>query len=84
MQREGMSVSVDEKVQIALRLDRLGVHYIEGGFPGSNPKDVEFYKRVAGHRLRSARLAAFGMTHKRVSGRIRIPCSRVCLKWIRR
>lgn len=65
MQREGMSVSVDEKVQIALRLDRLGVHYIEGGFPGSNPKDVEFYQKMAGHKLRTAKLAAFGMTHKR-------------------
>ena len=65
MQREGMSCSVDEKVQIALRLDRLGVHYIEGGFPGSNPKDVEFYKKMAGRRLRTAKLAAFGMTHKR-------------------
>lgn len=65
MQREGMSVSVDEKVQIALRLDRLGVHYIEGGFPGSNPKDVEFYQKMAGHRLRTAKLAAFGMTHRK-------------------
>src|SRR5665811_1691237 len=65
MQREGMSVSVDEKVQIALRLDRLGVHYIEGGFPGSNPKDVEFYQKMAGHKLRTAILVSFGMTHKR-------------------
>jgi 2-isopropylmalate synthase len=65
MQREGMSVSVDEKVQIALRLDRLGVHYIEGGFPGSNPKDVEFYQKMAGHKLRTAKLAAFGMTHRK-------------------
>lgn len=65
MQREGMSVSVDEKVQIALQLDRLGVHYIEGGFPGSNPKDVEFYRQMAGRRLRTAKLATFGMTHKR-------------------
>ncbi|MEK7817172.1 MAG: citramalate synthase, partial [Actinomycetota bacterium] len=65
MQREGMSVSVEEKVQIAKRLDRLGVHYIEGGFPGSNPKDIEFYKRMKGQGLRTARLAAFGMTHKR-------------------
>ncbi|MHB1390218.1 MAG: citramalate synthase [Thermoleophilia bacterium] len=67
MQREGMSVSVDEKVQIALRLDRLGVHYIEGGFPGSNPKDVEFYQKMSHQKLRSAKLAAFGMTHKRGS-----------------
>ena len=41
------------------------MHYIEGGFPGSNPKDVEFYQKMAGHRLRTARLAAFGMTHKK-------------------
>ncbi len=65
MQREGMSISVDEKIQIALRLDRLGVHYIEGGFPGSNPKDIEFYQKMAAHRLRTARLAAFGMTRRR-------------------
>ncbi|MBE0428868.1 MAG: citramalate synthase [Thermoleophilia bacterium] len=65
MQREGMSVSVDEKVQIALRLDRLGVHYIEGGFPGSNPKDVEFYEKMSRQKLRTAKMAAFGMTHKR-------------------
>lgn len=65
MQREGMSVTVGEKVQIALKLDRLGVHYIEGGFPGSNPKDVEFYQKMSRQKLRSAKLAAFGMTHKR-------------------
>lgn len=65
MQREGISVSVDEKVQIALRLDRLGVNFIEGGFPGSNPKDIEFYRKMAGRKLRTAKLAAFGMTHKR-------------------
>ncbi len=65
MQREGISISVDEKVQLALRLDRLGVHYIEGGFPGSNPKDMEFYRKMADRKLRTAKLVAFGMTHKR-------------------
>ncbi len=80
MQREGMSVSVDEKVQIALRLDRLGVHFIEGGFPGSNPKDVEFYQKMAGHRLRTARLAAFGMTHRRGAPPHRDPLIRELLK----
>lgn len=65
MQREGISISVDEKVQIATRLDRLGVHYIEGGFPGSNPKDVEFYRQMSRRKLKTATLAAFGMTHKR-------------------
>ncbi|MHB9112684.1 MAG: citramalate synthase [Thermoleophilia bacterium] len=80
MQREGMSVSVDEKVQIALRLDRLGVHYIEGGFPGSNPKDVEFYQKMAGHKLRTAKLAAFGMTHKRGARPHQDPLLRQLLK----
>ena len=80
MQREGMSVSVDEKVQIALRLDRLGVHFIEGGFPGSNPKDVEFYQKMAGHRLRAAKLAAFGMTHKRGTPPHRDPLMRELVK----
>jgi 2-isopropylmalate synthase len=65
MQREGLSVSVDEKVQIAMKLDRLGVQYIEGGFPGSNPKDVEFYQKMKTHKLRNSKLAAFGMTHKK-------------------
>ncbi|MCL6106758.1 MAG: citramalate synthase [Actinobacteria bacterium] len=80
MQREGISVSVDEKVQIALRLDRLGVHFIEGGFPGSNPKDVEFYQMMAGRRLRTARLAAFGMTHRRGLPPHRDPLIRELLK----
>ena len=40
MQQEGMSVSVDEKVRIALKLDELGIHFIEGGFPASNPKEI--------------------------------------------
>ena len=80
MQREGISVSVDEKVQIALRLDRLGVHFIEGGFPGSNPKDVEFYQKMAAHRLRAAKLAAFGMTHKRGTPPHRDPLVRELVK----
>ena len=42
MQQEGMSVSVDEKVRIALKLDELGIHFIEGGFPASNRKEIEF------------------------------------------
>lgn len=66
MQREGLSVSVDEKIRIAKRLAELGVHLIEGGFPGSNPKDEEFFQRMASERLAGrARLAAFGMTRGR-------------------
>ena len=45
-QREGLSLSVDDKVKIARVLDRFGVHYIEGGWPGSNPKDAEFFRRM--------------------------------------
>ena len=62
MQREGLSVSVDEKVRIAQRLADLGVHIIEGGFPGSNPKDAEFFRRLQGVDLGEAVVAAFGAT----------------------
>ncbi len=65
MQQEGMSVSVDEKVRIALRLDEIGVHYIEGGFPASNPKEAEFFARMERERLTHARLVAFGMTRRK-------------------
>ena len=62
MQREGLSVSVDEKVRIAVRVADLGVHVIEGGFPGSNPKDEEFFRKLEGEPLAGAVMAAFGMT----------------------
>ncbi len=64
-QREGISLSVDDKLKIARRLDESGIHYIEGGWPGSNPKDVEFFRRVRGLGLTQARLAAFGSTRKK-------------------
>ncbi|HZK49893.1 MAG TPA: citramalate synthase, partial [Thermoleophilia bacterium] len=65
MQREGLSVSVDEKIRIAQRLASVGIHVIEGGFPGSNPKDVEFFSRIANVDLGDARVSAFGMTRAR-------------------
>ena len=65
MQREGMSVSVDEKVRIAVRIADLGVHLIEGGFPGSNPKDAEFFQRMRPEALGQAEMAVFGMTRGR-------------------
>jgi 2-isopropylmalate synthase len=65
MQQEGMSVSADEKVRIALKLDELGVHYIEGGFPASNPKELAFFERMRGVRLQNAELVAFGTTRRR-------------------
>jgi len=63
-QGEGISFSVDDKLKIARRLDDLGVHYIEGGWPGSNPKDTEFFARVRDIRLANAKLAAFGSTRR--------------------
>jgi 2-isopropylmalate synthase len=65
MQQEGMSVSVDEKVRIALKLDELGLHFIEGGFPASNPKEAAFFARMAQERLAHAELVAFGMTRRK-------------------
>jgi 2-isopropylmalate synthase len=48
-QREGISLSVEDKIKITHVLDELGVHYIEGGWPGSNPKDAEFFSAYAIH-----------------------------------
>ena len=67
MQQEGMSVSVDEKVRIALKLDELGIDFIEGGFPASNPKEIEFFTRMRAERLANAELVAFGMTRRKGS-----------------
>jgi len=64
-QREGVSLSVDDKLKIARKLDEFGIHYIEGGWPGSNPKDVEFFRRVRSLGLGQAKVAAFGSTRKK-------------------
>jgi 2-isopropylmalate synthase len=61
-QTEHISFSVEDKLRIARRLDELGIHYIEGGWPGSNPKDIEFFERVKGLRFKNARMVAFGST----------------------
>ncbi|HXG36742.1 MAG TPA: citramalate synthase [Dehalococcoidia bacterium] len=63
-QMEGISLSVEDKLKIARKLDELGVHYIEGGWPGSNPKDAEFFVRARGLALKNARLTAFGATRR--------------------
>ena len=63
-QMEGLSLSVEDKLKIARKLDELGVHYIEGGWPGSNPKDAEFFVRAQSLNLQNARLAAFGSTRR--------------------
>ncbi|MDR1531450.1 MAG: citramalate synthase [Clostridiales bacterium] len=64
-QAEGISFSVEDKIRIAEALDELGVQYIETGNPGSNPKDLEFFRRVKGLRLKHARLVAFGSTRRK-------------------
>ena len=63
-QMEGIAFSLDDKVVIAHRLDALGVHYVEGGFPGSNQKDKAFFERMRGRPLGRAKLVAFGGTRK--------------------
>ncbi len=61
-QREGISLSCDDKLRVARRLDELGVAFIEGGWPGSNPKDAEFFERARDIPWVTARIAAFGST----------------------
>src|SRR3989442_2834126 len=63
-QSEGLSLSVEDKLKIAALLDGFGVHYVEGGWPGSNPKDVEFFRRTRSLALRQTNLGAFGATRK--------------------
>jgi len=63
-QFEGISLSVEDKLAIAEKLAQLGVHYIEGGFPGSNPKEAEFFERARDLNLGGAVLAAFGSTRR--------------------
>lgn len=61
-QRKGISLSCEDKLRIAHRLDELGVAFIEGGWPGSNPKDVDFFRRAADIEWKTALIAAFGAT----------------------
>jgi 2-isopropylmalate synthase len=65
MQGEGMSLSAEEKLRVAHRLDELGIDLIEAGFPSSNPKELELFELLASERLRHAEVAAFGMTRRR-------------------
>jgi 2-isopropylmalate synthase len=62
-QAENVNFSAEDKVRIAVRLDRFGVDYIEGGWPGSNPRDLAFFKLIRNHELKKARVSAFGSTH---------------------
>jgi 2-isopropylmalate synthase len=64
-QGEGINFSVADKLRIAERLDAFGIHYIEGGWPGSNPKDIEFFEQAKRKKFRRAKLAAFGSTRRK-------------------
>ena len=67
LQVEGVSATVEDKLRIAEQLDVLGVHFIEGGWPGANPKDVEFFDRAATElQLGTSTLVAFGSTRATV------------------
>jgi 2-isopropylmalate synthase len=65
MQGQGMSLSAQEKVRVVRKLDELGVHLIEAGFPGSNPKELELFEMLAEVELEQADICAFGMTRRR-------------------
>ena len=62
-QAEDFTLSMEDKIRIALKLDDLGIHYIEGGWPGSNPKDVGFFQGDQELSPEAAAVAAFGCTH---------------------
>ena len=64
-QGEGVSFSLQDKLLITRKLDELGIDYIEGGYPLSNPKDEEYFARVRDLPLRHVQVAAFGMTRRR-------------------
>jgi 2-isopropylmalate synthase len=61
-QAEGVAFSVEDKLIIIEALDKLGIRYIEGGYPGSNPKDIEFFKRAKDMMLETATIVPFGST----------------------
>ncbi len=62
-QSEDVNLSATDKVKIALKLDELGIHYIEGGWPGANPVDTAFFEEIQNYALSTAKIAAFGSTH---------------------
>ena len=63
-QTEGVSFSVADKIRIAQKLDELGIHYIEGGWPGANPKDMDFFRQIKKLKLKNSEIVAFGSTRR--------------------
>ncbi|MEJ2363259.1 MAG: citramalate synthase [Deltaproteobacteria bacterium] len=62
-QAEDFNLSLEDKIRCSKKLDELGIHYIEGGWPGSNPKDVAYFKEIKNYELKISKVAAFGSTH---------------------
>jgi 2-isopropylmalate synthase len=77
MQGADMSLSAAEKLRVAHKLDELGIHLIEAGFPASNPKELELFELLAGETFQTARIAAFGMTRRRDAAASDDPALRV-------
>ncbi|OIN98718.1 citramalate synthase [Candidatus Desantisbacteria bacterium CG1_02_38_46] len=63
-QGEGVSFSLEDKLKVTKKLDSLGIHYIEGGWPGSNPKDISFFQKVKSLHLKNSTIVSFGSTRK--------------------
>ena len=63
-QAEDFNLSLEDKIRVALKLDEFGIDYIEGGWPGSNPKDQAFFKEIKNYTLKNSRITAFGSTHQ--------------------
>lgn len=63
-QGEGVNFSSDDKVKVAIALDKFGIDYIEGGWPGSNPKDIDFFRKIKNSKLEHAKITAFGSTRR--------------------
>ena len=66
-QGEGVNLSVEDKIRLAKRLDEFGINIIEGGWPGSNPRDKEFFKKISSVSLNQAEVCAFGSTARKLS-----------------
>src|SRR5215213_6380792 len=78
-QGEGVNFSLPDKLQITQRLDDLGVDFIEGGYPLSNPKDFEYFREVRKLPLKHAKVAAFGMTRRKNASAADDPCLKALL-----
>ena len=74
-QGEGINFSLQDKLLLTAKLDELGVDYIEGGYPLSNPKDFEYFQAVKERNLKHAKVVAFGMTRRRDTSAVR--CDRL-------